>query len=93
MYDAAAAYHHQVLPREHLLKSLTPLYLGRIAAFVLATQGLTSAEAEHVIEHLCQSFEKHKPYLLERWDEMERQPALSRLSSGTGAGGPHERID
>lgn len=95
VYDAAAAYHHQVLPREHLLKSLTPLYLGRTASFVLATQGLTSAEAEHTIEHLCQTFEQHKSYLLERWDETGRQPAISRFRTQTvaGAGGDHERTD
>lgn len=94
VYDAAIAYHQQVLPREHLLKSLTPLYLGRTASFVLATQGLTSAEAEQTIETLCQTFERSKPYLLTRWEEMEPQPATSRLQSRTvtDAGGGHERI-
>lgn len=67
LYDAAAAYHHRVMPREHLLKAMTPLYLGRTATFVLETQGLTSAEAEGRIEALCQAFEKQKPYLIERW--------------------------
>ncbi|MGQ0812539.1 MAG: glycosyltransferase [Nitrospiraceae bacterium] len=67
VYDAAVSYHTRTMPREHLLKALTPLYLGRTASFVLETQGLTSAEAEGRIESLCQAFEKHKPYLLERW--------------------------
>jgi hypothetical protein len=67
IYDVAAAYHRRVLPHEHLLKALTPLYLGRTASFVLETQGLTSAEAEIRIEALCQAFEKHKPYLIEQW--------------------------
>lgn len=67
VYDAAVAYHRRVMPREHLLKALAPLYLGRTATFVLETQGLTSAEAEGRIETLCQVFEKHKSYLLERW--------------------------
>lgn len=94
VYDAAVAYHEQILPREHLLKSLTPLYLGRTASFVLATQGLTSAEAEQTIETLCQSFEQNKPYLLARWEEKDRQPATPRLQSRTvtDAGGSHERI-
>ncbi len=94
VYDAAIAYHQQILPREHLLKSLTPLYLGRTASFVLATQGLTSAEAEQTIETLCQSFERNKPYLLARWEELEPQPATPRLRSRTvtDAGGSHERI-
>jgi hypothetical protein len=69
VYDVALAYHRRILPRDHLLKACTPLYLGRTATFVLETQGLTSAEAEARIETLCQSFEKCKPYLVERWRE------------------------
>src|SRR5438132_2605244 len=68
LYDVAAASHRRVLTQGHLLKALTPLYLGRTASFVLETQGLTSAEAEVRIEALCQAFEKRKPYLLERWE-------------------------
>ena len=68
VYNVAAAYHRRDLPREHLLKAFTPLYLGRTASFVLETQGLTSAEAEGRIEALWQVFEKYKPYLLTRWD-------------------------
>lgn len=75
VFDAAAAYHHQVLPREHLLKCLTPLYLGRTASFVLATMGLTSVEAERAIEQLCVTFEQGKPYLLDRWDQHRARPA------------------
>ena len=91
VYDAAAAYHHQLLPREHLLKSLTPLYLGRTASFVLTTQGLTSTEAEHTIEHLCQIFEQQKSYLLERWNEQNLQQVHRlRIQTVRGAGGDHE---
>jgi glucosylglycerate synthase len=91
VYDAAAAYHHQLLPREHLLKSLTPLYLGRTASFVLTTQGLTSTEAEHTIEHLCQIFEQQKSYLLERWNEQKLQQVHRlRIQTVRGAGDDHE---
>ncbi len=72
LYDVAAASHRRVLTQGHLLKALTPLYLGRTASFVLETQGLTSAEAEVRIETLCQAFEKRKPYLLERWEPAPR---------------------
>ncbi|BCA53969.1 glycosyl transferase [Nitrospira sp. KM1] len=81
VFDAATAYHRQSLPREHLLKSLTPLYLGRTASFVRATQGLTSAEAEHTIDNLCMTFERSKPYLLARWSERESQPGERTLGS------------
>jgi len=67
IYDTALAYHADVLPKDHLLKALTPLYLGRTASFVLQTQGLTTREAEHHIEALCRTFESHKEYLLTRW--------------------------
>jgi hypothetical protein len=68
VYDAAVSYHHRVMPQDHLLKALTPLYLGRTASFVLETQGLTSSEAEMRIEALCEAFEAEKPYLCERWN-------------------------
>lgn len=68
IYDAAVSYHRHVMPREHLLKALTPLYLGRTATFVLETQGLTTAEAEGRVDQLCQAFEKNKSYLLARWE-------------------------
>lgn len=67
VYEAALAFHERRLPREHLIKSLTPLYLGRTATFVLETQGLTTTEAEGRIEQLCGAFEANKSYLIERW--------------------------
>ena len=67
IYDAALACHKELLPKEHLLKALTPLYLGRTASFVLQTQALTTAEAEPHIEALCRTFETLKPYLVTRW--------------------------
>jgi hypothetical protein len=92
VYDAAIAYRKRIMPRDHLLKALTPLYLGRTASFVYATQGLTSMEAEQKIEALCHTFERMKPYLVERWQLPERQaatPALLHLTS-TDARGDHE---
>lgn len=67
IYDVAVTYHQHTMPREHLLKALTPLYLGHTASFVLETQSLSSTDAENRIEMLCQCFENGKRYLLERW--------------------------
>ncbi len=67
IYDFALAYHEQVLHRDHLLKSLTPLYLGRTASFILETQTSTPAQIEQNTERLCELFEVMKPYLAERW--------------------------
>ena len=72
IYEAALAYHARLMPREHLLKALTPLYLGRTATFVLETQGLTTAEAEGRIEQLCLAFESKKSYLVGRWSREPR---------------------
>jgi hypothetical protein len=92
VYDAATAYRKRIMPCDHLLKALTPLYLGRTASFAHATQGLTSTEAEQKIEALCQMFERMKPYLLEHWQPPALQPALPALlhHAAAGAGGDHE---
>lgn len=68
VYDFAVAHHARVVNRDHLLRSLTPLYLGRTASFVLETASADAGEVEGVIEDLCQEFETSKPYLIERWD-------------------------
>jgi glycosyltransferase involved in cell wall biosynthesis len=67
IYDFALAYHERALHREHLLKSLTPLYLGRTASLVLETREGTAEDVERAIEALCQTFESMKPYLTQRW--------------------------
>lgn len=67
VYDFALAYHNQTLHREHMLKALTPLYLGRTASFVLETQHGDSSEVERTVEKLCREFESSKSYLVEQW--------------------------
>ncbi len=67
VYDFALAYHEQALHQEHLVKSLTPLYLGRTASLVLETRDDGPEEVERTIEALCQTFERMKPYLIDRW--------------------------
>lgn len=68
VYDGAVAHHRRLLPREHLLRALIPLYLGRAASFVLGTAAAGAAEGEAEIEGLCRAFESTKPHLLDRWD-------------------------
>jgi glycosyltransferase involved in cell wall biosynthesis len=67
IYDYALAYHRKKLPAEHLIKSLTPLYLGRTASFVLEMRDADQSGAEEEIERLCEEFEKNKEYLLSNW--------------------------
>ena len=68
--DFACAHRRMPVERTHLLRSLTPLYLGRVASFVMETETMISSEVEDRIEQLCLAFEAAKPYLLERWDSV-----------------------
>jgi hypothetical protein len=68
--DFAVAYNKHPMSRGQLLQSLTPLYLARVASFVIETETLVASEVEDRIEQLCMTFENLKPYLIERWDEV-----------------------
>lgn len=67
VYDYASSYHHRVMAPDHLLKSLTPLYLGRTASWVCEAAAYDSRAVEEGLDALCGQFESLKPYLLERW--------------------------
>ncbi len=67
VFDFALAYHKQKLPVEHLLKSLTPLYLGKTASFVQEVENMGQEEAEAEIEKLCLEFEQNKALLISQW--------------------------
>ncbi len=67
IFSFAVAMHTRTLHRDHLLKSLTPLYLGRTASFVMETRDSTSTEVEEKIENLCMTFEGMKHALRDRW--------------------------
>ena len=72
VYDFALGHFLRVLPREHLLRSLTPLYAGWLAAFVLQMGPAGPAEVETRIEQLCVAFESEKRHLISRWRWPER---------------------
>ena len=67
IFDFALAFHDRLVHREHLLKALTPLYLGYTASFVLntRTQGVELVEQE--LARLSEHFRTMKPYLVQRW--------------------------
>lgn len=67
VYDFALAYHDRLLHREHILKALTPLYLGYTASLVLTTQGQPVKRVEEELERLTVEYEAMKPYLIQRW--------------------------
>jgi len=67
VYDFALGHHHHVVYHDHLLRSFVPLYLGRTAAFVLATRAHDAAAAEAALDAAAAAFERQKRYLVERW--------------------------
>jgi hypothetical protein len=67
VYDFALGHHYAVVHRDHLLRSLVPLYLGRTAAFVLATVARDAAATQAALDAVGLAFEAQKPYLVARW--------------------------
>jgi hypothetical protein len=72
VYDFALGYTFRVMPREHLLRSLTPLYTGWLASFVLQMERASLAQIEARVEQVCLAFESEKRYLISRWRWPER---------------------
>ncbi|HWU38652.1 MAG TPA: hypothetical protein VN203_13475 [Candidatus Acidoferrum sp.] len=67
VFDFAVAFHEWRLPREHLLRALTPLYLGRVAAFLAEAQDATPSQFSDLLDHIGQAFEEEKGSLRARW--------------------------
>jgi glucosylglycerate synthase len=65
--DFAVAHHERRLPSDHLLRALTPLYLGRVAAFLLDARGRSADQLEGLVESTALAFEAEKPSLVARW--------------------------
>jgi glycosyltransferase involved in cell wall biosynthesis len=68
VYSFALAAHQNILNKEHLLKSVTPLYIGRTASFVIEAWESSGLEVEEKIENLCREYEKNKPSFSDRWE-------------------------
>jgi len=67
VYDFALAHHRRTLDRGHLVRSLTPIYLGWVASFAIQTTNETAAQVEDRIERLCLVYEQLKPRLITDW--------------------------
>ena len=72
IYDFALGHRLRVMVRDHLLRSLTPLYLGWLASFVLAGTNASESGLEACLERTGHAFEDEKPYLISRWRWPER---------------------
>ena len=67
VYDFALGHRLQTISRDHLLRSITPLYLGWIASYALETQTAGPVEVDARIERLSKAYEDNKSYLVSRW--------------------------
>lgn len=67
VFEFALAHRQRRMPGDHLLKTLTPLYLGRTASWVNQAANFSAAEVEAELDALCGRFESMKPFLVERW--------------------------
>jgi hypothetical protein len=67
VYDFALGYRLHVMNRGHLLRALTPLYLGWLACFVREMSAAPSQDVERRVQQLSMVYEAQKPYLISRW--------------------------
>ena len=67
VYDFALAHRLRTISRDHLLKSMTPLYLGWVASFSRDVQDANAFSVERRLEKLSSVYEAGKPYLVSRW--------------------------
>ena len=67
IYDFALGHRLRTISRDHLLRSITPLYLGWIASYALEMQTAGAAEVDSRMELLSKAYEDNKSYLVSRW--------------------------
>jgi glucosylglycerate synthase len=65
--DFALAHHERRLARDHLLRSLTPLYLGRVAAFLREARRASANGTAGLLDQIGRAFEAEKEDLAARW--------------------------
>jgi len=67
VYDFVLAHRLRAINRDHLLKSMTPLYLGWVASYARDLQKDAALRADQRFERLAFAFEAGKPYFVSRW--------------------------
>jgi glucosylglycerate synthase len=67
VFDFALAHRLRTINREHLLRSMTPLYLGWAAGYAREVEAAEGAAVERRLERLSNTYEVSKPYLVSRW--------------------------
>jgi hypothetical protein len=67
VYDFALAHRLRTMNRDHLLRSMAPLYLAWVASYANELQSAGSAAVDQRLERLCLAYEAAKAYLVSRW--------------------------
>jgi glucosylglycerate synthase len=67
VYDFALGHRLRTINRDHLLKSMTPLYLAWVASYARDLDTAGAAELQQRLERLSMAYESGKPYLMARW--------------------------
>jgi len=75
LYDFAVAYNfiQEGVNKLDILDALVPVYYAITASFVRKTRNLETHEAEEIVFQHTHTFERLKPYLIERWDLYDKQ--------------------
>ena len=66
-HDPAAGREARGPLARELVAALVPIYFGRVGSFVIENRNVTTEEAEDRVERQARTFERTKPYLVERW--------------------------
>ncbi len=86
IYDLIVATRRKDVDDAQLVAALVPIYFGRVGSFVIENRHLATADAEERVERQARQFELLKPYLVERWKALDRQPASGDEPTTEGRG-------
>lgn len=67
VYDFALAHRLRTISRDHLLRSMTPLYLAWVASYAHDLMLTGAMSPERRLERLSLAYEAGKSYLVSRW--------------------------
>lgn len=67
VYDFALAHRLRTINRDHLIRSMTPLYLGWVASHGREVANADAATIEKRLDRLALAYEAGKSYLVSRW--------------------------
>ncbi len=67
VYEFANAFHGRKIDRSSIIKTMVPLYLGKVASFVYKTLYSSAQQAEESIGEIVKSFIESKPHLKDIW--------------------------